>query len=377
MLPLRLPARYHEVVKRLSMALFAVSVLLGAVLFLLMRPQRDLVQELASEDPEIVVAAARQMYVDSVNGVDFGPRLAEGLRHPSARVRARCLRTLARFNLNSQADAVVPLLNDTDESVRIQAAVALRDLRGYRDPQALVAVFRDRGQPDRVRVDVAWSLAERGEKSAVAEFTAVAADDTEPVRVRMEAVRGLATLRVEAQIPLLIGLVLDEGADLRLRRCAMVSLGRLPSPEARELARQVLADGRQPAKLRGDAAQALGCHADPANVPFLTRYLDPPHDLLVRMRAAHALVYLKAPPPGLAALVGEGLASPDASVRSETACMAAQIADPQILAMVKEAASREKDGKVKCDLDNAVCRLEHVVQVDPDSALDPDTALVP
>lgn len=374
MLPHRLPPRYHEVMKRFSVALFLASVALGSGIFLWTRPPRDLVQELASDDPEVVVAAARQIWLDSVEGVDHGPELAAGLKHESPRIRARCLKTLQRLNLNAYADAVVPLLQDPVESVRIQAAVALRDLRGYRDPAPLLAVFRDRSQADRVRVDVAWSLAERGERTSAPAFAEVAADRSEPGRVRVEAVRSLATLRVADQVPLLSRLVRDEAEEPRLRRAAMLGLGKLPTPESRALALQVLADEKLAPRLRGEAAQALGCHQDPANVPVLESYLAPRHDLLVRLRAAKALCELDAPPQELAALVEEGLASPDAHTRSESACLAVESAEPGVLETVKAALQQEGDAKVKCELQSAVCKMEgraQEVEVDPDAALAP------
>lgn len=371
MLPHRPSSRYHEMMKRFAVALFLVSMLLGAGLFLWTRPPRDLAQELASEDPEVVVAAARQIWLDSVNGIEHGPELAAALGHESPRVRARCLKTLWRLNLNSHADAVVPLLRDPVERVRIQAAVALRDLRGYRDSAPLIETFRDRAQLDRVRVDVAYSLAERGERSAVEHFVQVAGDPEEPVRVRMEAVRGLATMRLREHAPLLMGLVRDEAQHLRLRRTAMESLGRLPTPQTRAFALQALADETLPVRLRAEAAGTLGCQGDPSAVPALQAFLAPPHELLVRVRAAQALTELEAPPADVLPLVREGLASEDPAVRSETACLAVHSPQADLLEVVKAAAAREGDSKVKCDLDQAVCRLEGAAEVDPDAALAP------
>lgn len=382
---------------------------LALAAFLLLPPgaRRDRVGDLASHDPEVVVDAAREFYLDSVRGVDVGPELARGLVHASPQVRSRCVKTVARLGLSSYTGQIVDLLDDPDEAVRIQAAVALRTLRAWSSPAPLLRVLQDRRQVDRIRVDLAYALGQRREPRAAPVLERIAMDPAEPVRVRREALEALGVIGSVSRVPLLVRVLQDPDLDPRLRRAAARGLGDLHTPAARAALVWALARPERPAggastarrlgwrvglgekggpqacpetvehpgdaevdRIRVDAARSLGCQRTPEEATHLEACAAAAGEpLLLRLTAARSLDDLGAPWTGRTALIQEGLEDEDWEVRSEAASLAASAGDPDLYDALQRASMRETDGRVRCSLDGALARLQAGAQVDPDSAL--------
>lgn len=375
-----LSRRYHDRVKRFAVVLFVAGLLGGAAVFLLLRPSRDLVEDLASPDPQVVMEAARQIWVDVQEGVDVAPQLVRGLQHESPKVRARCLKTLARLDQAAHADEVVKRLRDPVEDVRIQAAVALRTMRGYSDPEALIAVVQERQELDRIRVDLVYSLATRRETRIIPLLATMAADPTEPVRVRMEAVRALGDLRSVEHAPLVSRLARDSESDPRLRRWSAQALGCIPAPEARRTLLALVSDESLRPSLRAEAALALSHHKDPEDAVLLQGFVGQDGaPMLLRIRSAQGLAVIGRPVEGAPDLIRQALADEHPETRAEAACLARKLREVSVFADLQNAAKVEKDAKAHCAIGDAICHLEKEAKVDPDAGLepDPDRALLP
>lgn len=370
-MPKGTPPRYHADVKRLLAVLLGILAVLGGVLWMAWRPSRDLVEDLASPDPDVVVAAARRVWVDTLAGVDVGPDLARGLKHPSARVRSRCLRTLARLGRSAYVDDVVALLQDPDESVRIQAALALRELRSWKDPAPLIRVLLDERQGERIRVDVAWSLGERRHPAAEEPLARVAADPTQPPRVRQEALEALGALGAVQRVALLRKVLEAPAESRRVRRAAAKGLGQLRVPESRQALEDTLERRGDDELVRAQAARSLGCQREPAEIPRLRAHAeDPAEAVAVRLGAAQALHELGGPVEGLVDLVRRGLEDDNRMVRLEAACLADEVADPALVPALEAAAAREPECGADCIFNDALRKLRKDAAVDPDAALE-------
>ena len=356
--------------KRLLLVAVVALLVLGVGLRAWRGLARDPIADLASSDPDLVVAAARQLWFDSQRGIDVGPDLARGLKSPQAKVRSRCVRTLARFNRSAYTDEVAALLRDPDEGVRIQAAVALRTLRDWHDPRPLLQDLQDRGQLLRIRVDLAYALGERGEPAAEATLAGLAGDPSEPARLRQEALLALGQLCARTRVPLLLGILEDPTQELRVRLASAQALGHLRTPEALAALRRVAGHPQGPDRLRGQAAESLAC-CDGEEAFLRSLATDPKVPTLVRLSAALGSHRQGDPLPGLADLIQEGLLDPSEHVRSKAACLARVTAEPDVEQALRTALGREQDQRVRCEMEGAWRRLKEASRMDPDTALEP------
>ncbi len=356
--------------KRLGWLLLGVALLLGGSLWLWQRSQRDIILDLGSNDPDLVMAASRQLWEDSRDGVEIGPILLRGMKHPSPQVRSRSVLTLARMQVFSHADEAAALLADPDQGVRIQAARALRTLRGWTDPNPLLQRLEDRHELTQIRVEVAGALGKRRESTSEEPLARIASDPSEPLELRQEALMALGSLGAEARTAFMAQILCDPEQPIRLRQAAIHGLAGFSGAEARSALIQVAADPQEPVAVRAKAAASLGCQGREAEQALLRELsADPQQPLLVRLAAAQALSHEGSPPAVLDSLVRLGLQDESARVRMEAACLAEASRNPDLGDLLQEALDREKRRRVRESLESALKRLRQDAEMDPDKAL--------
>ncbi len=318
------------------------------------------------------MAAAQQIWLDARRGVDVGPDLVRGLKHPSVRARSLCISSLVRLNIRAHADDVAALLADPDERVRIHAARALRQLGSWQDPTPLLRGLVDRSQAERLRVDLAWALGERREPSAEEPLARIAADPAEAMLLRQEALQALGRLASEGRIPYLAQILESRERPLELRVAAAKALGQLAAPPARAALRKAASRQREAEVVRAEAASSLGSHGGAEDIPVLKGLAETPdQSLQVRLAAASALTRLQVAPEGVNRLIRQGLRHPSPRIRAEAACLARETGDPEVGEDLRRALAGESSRKVRGELRAALRRLQTDARMDPDSGLAP------
>jgi len=356
--------------KRWGLFLLMEAFLAGGGLWYWQSSERDLVLDLASRDPDVVMAASRRLWEDSREGIDIGPTLIRGMQHPSPRVRSRSVLTLARMQVTSCADEAAALLADPDQGVRIQAARALRTLRGWSTPAPLLRSLEDRDETTQIRVEVAGALGQRGEPAAEAPLARIATDPSEPLGLRQEALGALGGLGAETKAPLMTQILLDPTQPIRLRQAAIAGLAKLSGPDARSALIVIAKSPEQAIPVRAHAAASLGCQGQVAEQALLRDLVAAPDQpLLVRLAAAQSLTHLDMAPANLVDLIRQGLRDPSARVRSEAACLAEAARNPDLEGELQSALDREEHRRVRRSLGSALNRLRQDAEMDPDSAL--------
>jgi len=358
--------------RRLWLWALVGTLLLGPVLWTWRPAPRDPVADLASPDPEVVMAASQQIWLKARRGIDVGPDLVGGLASPSARARSLSISTLMRLELKKHADDIAALLTDRDVAVRIQAAKALRELGGWTDPEPLLRGLGNRNLEERVRVDLAWALADRCEPSAEQPLAALAADPTENANLRQEALQTLGRVASPGRIPFLARFLEEQGDPLELRLAAAKALGQMADPAAREALRRAANRGPEVDLVRATAAISLGCHGqaeDQAALLALSGASDQP--LIVRLGAAEALITLGNPPSNLTDLIRQGLDHPRPRMRAEAACLAGAAGIPELSEDLQAALEKEESRRVQRELRSALRNLRVDERMDPDSGLAP------
>jgi HEAT repeat protein len=157
-----------------------------------------------------------------------------GLTDPSAAVRATGLGALDRLGALTDGD-VTAALADPDPTVRRRAG----ELAALRPAVSIVGLLED--GDDSVVEMTAWSLGERGERSAVASLSALAAMDSghaDPL-CREAAVAALGAIGDPSGLPAVLAALEDKPA---VRRRAAVALAAFDGPEVEAALRRCLED---------------------------------------------------------------------------------------------------------------------------------------
>jgi HEAT repeat protein len=157
-----------------------------------------------------------------------------GLNDPSAPVRATALGALERLGALRDRE-VTAALADPHPTVRRRAC----ELAASRPAVPLAELVADRD--DTVVEMAAWSLGERGERSAVASLSALAAMDTghrDPL-CREAAVAALGAIGDPSGLPAVLAGLDDKPA---VRRRAAVALAAFDGPEVEAALRRCLED---------------------------------------------------------------------------------------------------------------------------------------
>lgn len=323
------------------------------------------VQDLVSPDPDVAMSAVHGLYARSAAGEDVVSDLLLGLSHPDSRVRARCVRMLGNLNANDHADRVAAMLTDPDAYVRVQVGVALLNLRDYEDPSPLLKSLSDRGEWERIRINVATSLAGRREMSARAAFASVARESAEPEGVRIASIRGLGAVRAERD--LLVRLASSPSEPDAVRRESLLALS---NQEAAEFLRKVATSPDTEEQLRGCAALALARSGAPGTRDLYRSLLhDRQTPLCVRLQAARGVWRMEQSLGGADSLLREGLGSPDPAVRRNAANLARESSALDVCSDLAAALRLERDETTRAVLEEALRKLEPEAIADPDQML--------
>ncbi len=236
-------------------------------------------------------------------------RAEEGLRARNRWRRATSAVQLGRMHSDAAVAALVELMSDESDDVRM---VAARSLAAIGDPQAVEALTLALAHPSRwTATTVAADLVEMG-PSAVPTLIEIAsaAGSGHPGahEAAVTAVRVLGEIRDPRAESVLIGL-LDHAKDLNVRARAAAALGAVGGALAPPALRDALSDGEW--QVRAQAASSLGALGDRDSVPALSAAISDT-DWWVRRNCAEALGELGE--PGRRALVALST-SPDRYVR--------------------------------------------------------------
>lgn len=195
------------------------------------------------------------------------------LAQDGARSRAAAARALGRCGPAARKSAAVlePALQDKDEAVRVQAALAYARLEGRitRSLPVLIAVLDNKEGPAREEAVEALGLIGLEVAPDQQELTAALARSLKDAdaRVRVQAIRALWRMDRQPRVvvPLLRPLLADK--DPAVRQIAVEVLGELgPEGKPTSLLLEALAD-REPA-VRRLAIEGLGRLGDTATVPL-------------------------------------------------------------------------------------------------------------
>lgn len=246
---------------------------------------------------------------DYLEAQGYVEEAVEGLRSRSRWTRAASAARLGRMRSDAATAALVGLMDDESDDVRM---VAARSLAAIGDPsavQALTAALADRSRW--TATTVAADLVEMGTPAVPTLIEIAAADasgDPGAHEAAVAAVRVLGEIRDPRAEPVLIGL-LAGADDLDLRARAAAALGAVGGSQAPPALRAALRDDAW--QVRAQAAVSLGALGDRGGIEALSTAIEDPH-WWVRRNCAEALGELGE--PGREALLRLA-ASPDRYVR--------------------------------------------------------------
>ena len=207
--------------------------------------------------------------------------------NPSVRRNAAwAIGELTNMRDKQRANAVPPLvrlLDDSDEWVRMAAAQALGEIRDERAVEGLITLLSDdKWQPRKV---AAWALGEMKEERAVERLCHVLLSD-EHSKVRLTVAWALGEIQDKRAVEALCNALGSDG-ESEVRRTAAWALGEIQDKRAVEALCNALASDRQ-SEVRKNAAWALGEIGSDKAVTFLKQALSDP-DQQVRAKAGWAL----------------------------------------------------------------------------------------
>jgi HEAT repeat protein len=218
-------------------------------------------QRLASSDAEERRDAVMQL--GRMKRPDSSRAAAPALHDLAGIVRASATRAVLSLPSDEAAALLIPLLQDSDEFVRREAAYALGEARSPRAVQSLVnALVSDKQES--VRSSAAVALGQIGDEAAVVPLT--------QTFTRLNKVSS-GFLRRKKQIP----------ENEFVRRAAALSLGQIGSRAAVPALVSALANERAEPDVRREAARALGMIGDPAAINVLRAALTAPDPYLSRI----------------------------------------------------------------------------------------------
>ena len=232
-------------------------------------------------------------------------------------VRLAAVQALGELQDPRAIDALVQALKtDTDARVREAAAEALGQIDNPRAVPGLIAALASEKVPA-VREKIAAALGEIGDARAVEPLGAAVRDPE--AQVRREVVQALGQLESRAAVPMLIPALKD--SDVETRRHAAEALGQLESPDALDALAAATKDAD--AEVRKEAVEALGQIQDKKALAALSAAVRD-SEVEVRRAAVEAIGQLEglgSVPPALL----EAVRDADRDVRKEAAEALGQI----------------------------------------------------
>lgn len=233
----------------------------------------------AAADPDGGLRAAAMIMLAKNPGARASAALVAGLKDPSALVR---LQAAVAIKGRPCPEAIAPLVAMLNEQDLTTAEVALDDLGGLGDANAVEAIVTSPLiDNEALRPFATAAMASIGKDAIPALKAALGA---QRVSTRLAAAEALARMPEPAAAPVLLALLKDE--DARLRAMAAAGLGNARLKSAPPELVDALNDGQT--AVRRSAAAALGMIKDPAAVKPLAATLNY-GDAFEKAAAAEAL----------------------------------------------------------------------------------------
>ena len=216
----------------------------------------------------------------------------EGLRSHNRWRRATSASLLGRMRSDAAVAALVGLMSDESDDVRMTAA---RSLAAIGDPAAVDALTTALADSSRwTATTVATDLIEMGSAAMPTLVEIAASADSDKAGAHdaaVTAVRVLGEIRDPRAGPVLVRLV-ESARDLNIRARAAAALGSVGGPLAPPALRQALLDDAWP--VRAQAAASLNALGDRESIPALSAAIED-ESWWVRRNCAEALGELGGP----------------------------------------------------------------------------------
>ncbi|MDE0184082.1 MAG: HEAT repeat domain-containing protein [Candidatus Poribacteria bacterium] len=309
----------------------------------------------------------RKMFVDFHDScvealVEIGtpavPALKDVLSDANAELRYHAARTLSNmgYKANPAAIALVPLLNDEYDKVRIAAASALGGMRSQPVPDIVINIKKQALERS-IQTDDA--MLDRAAETAIPDLMKMIGDESNSIRAA--AVRALGTLGGAAAVPALTVALKDR--DDNVRTIAAITLGEIGFPANAAVPTLInkLKKGLYETEgIRVSVVQGLGGIGTPAAVSGLIEALNDPSGFVRRMSITE-LARIGEPVDDIILLLMKTLADTDADVRVEGSQALGRIGVPAVPALT-EGLSHETL-EVRIWSANALSQIEGDIQV--------------
>ena len=255
----------------------------------LKRVPADIVAEIFTDLIRLVRGEERRAFVEQAQRLGVPDRLGRRLRSMSARKRLVAAQSLGQFHDSDSLERLHASLKDSNEDVRLAAALALAEAGQTEDIHALVQELGLGTEEDSMLIVTLFRVIadERPE-----EIKALVAHPDTNLVARLAAIEALATTGDYSLVPTIVQLVLDapDGAEELPRY--LRALGTIGHPAAMPAIMNGL--DRPAVGARATAAGAAGRIGLAGAGARLTELLDDP-EWWVRFRAAEALVRIGGP----------------------------------------------------------------------------------
>jgi hypothetical protein len=205
--------------------------------------------------------------------------------HPDARTaadargrRVQICAELARTGNRDCAEDIASVVRDptqADAELRLYALNALQNMRAERALPIATAVLNDRSQPQELRLQALFIIADKGEESAELEkqardtLLATARDATESMEIRKQAIFWLSELEGAETLSALRE-IMSSSNDEELLKSAIFAIAEQDSAQAAALLRELAENQALGVEVRKQAIFWLADEYEEQAVPFLT-----------------------------------------------------------------------------------------------------------
>lgn len=192
--------------------------------------------------------------------------------------RVQICAELARGGNRDCAAEIASVVRDptqVDADLRLYALNALQNMRAERAVPIATAVLNDRSQPEELRLQALFIIADKGEDSSELEkqardtLLATSRDARESMEIRKQAIFWLSELEGEETLRALQEIV-SSSNDEELLNSAIFAISEQESPQAAALLRELADNDALGVELRKQAIFVLADEYEEQAVPFLT-----------------------------------------------------------------------------------------------------------
>jgi tetratricopeptide (TPR) repeat protein len=192
--------------------------------------------------------------------------------------RVQICAELARTGNRACAADIAPVVRDptqVDAELRLYALNALQNMRAERALPIATAVLNDRSQPEELRVQALFIIADKGEESPELEKQArdallgTSRDATESMEVRKQAIFWLSELGGQETLDALQE-IMSSSSDEELQNSAIFAISQQEGAQAAALLRELAENEALGIELRKQAIFWLASEHEEQALPFLT-----------------------------------------------------------------------------------------------------------